>query len=192
MCFGNALALLVCFLLTNFFLFSFPFACARNGGTLRNDPARCVCCQDVCVCATPPSHHRRPRCQRLSGGDGGKHTSPRFKSLVSVGENERGDAGEGEREKNEEELQQGSHAKAAAAPPGDDEREAHFRTQSRRSSQLLRLIKAHPAASHFRALATDPLLICGGGGEVLKLHETIHPHLPAAPNAFVSSPQNIS
>lgn len=130
MCFGNALALLVCFLLTNFFLFSFPFACARNGGTLRNDPARCVCCQDVCVCATPPSHHRRPRCQRLSGGDGGKHTSPRFKSLVSVGENERGDAGEGEREKNEEELQQGSHAKAAAAPPGDDEREAHFRTQS--------------------------------------------------------------
>lgn len=124
------------FLADKLFSFSFfLFACARNGRTLRNDPARCVCCQDVCVCATPPSHHRRPRCQRLSGGDGGKHTSPRFKSLVSVGENERGDAGvgEGEREKggkNEEELQQGSHAKAAAAPPGDDEREAHFRTQS--------------------------------------------------------------
>lgn len=82
-----------------FSFFFFPFACARNGRTLRNDPARCVCCQDVCVCATPPSHHRRPRCQRLSGGDGGKHTSPRFKSLVSVGENERGDTGVGERER---------------------------------------------------------------------------------------------
>lgn len=147
-----------------FSLFFSFFLRVRNGGILGSDPARC--CQDVCVSATPPSHHRRPRCQRLSGGDGGKHTPPRFKSLVSVGENERGDAGEREREeggKNEKELQQGSHAKAAAAPPpGDDEREAHFRTQS--PGEAHNFIKAHPAASHFRALATDPLLICGGGG----------------------------
>lgn len=130
--------LLVCFLLTNFLCFSCvrapavaerektiqQGACGRMFVSVRRlrhiiiAHGVNVCQKETAANTLPPVSSRLSLSGRMKGARRGREKRREKDS-------ERGG-------KNEEELQQGSPAKAAAAvaQTGDDEREAHFRTQS--------------------------------------------------------------
>lgn len=93
-------------------------ACARMFVSVRR-LRHIIIAHGVSVCQRETAANTLPPVSSRSSPSG------RMKGATLERERERGG-------KNEEELQQGSHVKAAAvaASPGDDEREAHFRTQS--------------------------------------------------------------